>query len=141
MGTHQTVEIRNFKHFNPSSFQEDLLSQPWDLLGNEGDIDSMWYLWKTLFLNVLDAHAPLRLKRIRTKRNIPWLNKNSRKLMFERDKLKLKAINSKSISDWNAYKTARNTVSNTLRNDKLLYYRNLLLKQKHNPRESWKTIN
>ena len=141
MGTHQTVEIRNFKYFNPSTFQEDLLSQPWDLLDNEVDIDSKWCLWKTLFLNVLDAHAPIRMKRIRTRRNIPWLNKNSRNLIFERDKLKLKAIKSKSTQDWDAYKTARNIVSYTLQNDKKLYYRNLLLKQKHNPKESWQTIN
>ena len=141
VGTHQTVEIRNFKYFNPSTFQEDLLSQPWDLLDNEVDIDSKWCLWKTLFLNVLDAHAPIRMKRIRTRRNIPWLNKNSRNLIFERDKLKLKAIKYKSIQDWDAYKTARNIVSYTLQNDKKLYYRNLLLKHKHNPKESWQTIN
>ena len=69
---HQTVEIRNFKHFNPSRFQEDLLSQPWDLLDSEDDVDSKWCLWKTLFLAVLDVHAPLRMKRVRTRRNIPW---------------------------------------------------------------------
>jgi hypothetical protein len=63
-----------------------------------------------LFLAVLDVHAPLRMKRVRTRRNIPWLNKNSKKLMFERDKLKLKAIKSNSTLDWNAYKTARNVV-------------------------------
>ena len=140
MGIHQTVEIRNFKYFNPSTFQEDLLSQPWDLLDNEVDIDSKWCLWKT-FLNVFDAHAPIRMKRIRTRRNIPWLNRNSRNLIFERDKLKLKAIKSKSIQDWNANKTTTNIVSYTLPNDKQLYYRNLLLKQKHNPKESWQTIN
>ena len=86
-------------------------------------------------------HAPLRMKRVRTRRNIPWLNKNSKKLMFERDKLKLKAIKSNSTLDWNAYKTARNVVSCTLQKDKQLYYSNLLYKYKHNPKESWQTIN
>ena len=128
-------------HFNPSRFQEDLLSQPWDLLDSEDDVDSKWCLWKTLFLAVLDVHAPLRMKRVRTRRNIPWLNKNSKKLMFERDKLKLKAIKSNSTLDWNAYKTARNVVSCTLQMDKQLYYSNLLYKYKHNPKESWQTIN
>ena len=141
VGAHQTVEIRNFKHVNPSRFQEDLLSQPWDLLDSKDDIDSKWCLWKTLFLAVLDVHAPLRMKRVRTRRNIPWLNKNSKKLMFERDKLKLKAIKSNSTLDWNAYKTARNAVSCTLQKDKQLYYSNLLYKYKHNPKESWRTIN
>ena len=141
VGDHQTVEIRNFKHFNPSRFQEDLLSQPWDLLDSEDDVDSKWCLWKTLFLAVLDVHAPLRMKRVRTRRNIPWLNKNSKKLMFERDKLKLKAIKSNSTLDWNAYKMARNAVSCNLQKDKQLYYSNLLYKYKHNPKESWQTIN
>ena len=141
MGAHQTVEIGNFKHFNPSRFQEDLLSQPWDLLDSEDDVDSKWCLWKTLSLAVLDVHAPLRMKRVRTRRNSPWLNNNSKKSMFERDKLKLKAIKSNSTLDWNAYKTARNVVSCTIQKDKQLYYSNLLYKYKHNPKESWQTIN
>ena len=61
--------------------------------------------------------------------------------MFERDKLKLQAIKSNSTLDWNAYKTARNVVSCTLQKDKQLYYSNLLYKYKHNPKESWQTIN
>ena len=92
-------------------------------------------------LAVLDVHAPLRMKRVRTRRNIPWLNKNSKKATFQRDKLKLKAIKSNSTLDWNAYKTARNVVSCTLQKDKQLHYSNLLYKYKHNPKESWQTIN
>ena len=61
--------------------------------------------------------------------------------MFERDKLDVKAIKSKTASDWNAYKTAGNVVSSTLKKDKQLYYSNRLYRQKHNPKEAWQTIN
>ena len=38
-------------------------------------------------------------------------------------------------------KAKRNVVSCTLQKDKQLYYSNLLYKYKHNPKESWQTIN
>ena len=47
-------------HFKKTSY----LSHWIFYLDNEVGIDSKWCLWRTLCLNVLDAHAPLKMKRI-----------------------------------------------------------------------------
>ena len=60
------------KRFNHNSFREDLLAQPWGQIVLESSTDSMWALWKKLFLKVLDKHAPV--QRIRKgKSGVPWL--------------------------------------------------------------------
>ena len=46
----------------------------------ESDTDSMWALWKELFLGVLDKHAPV------------WPTREIKKMTFERDKLKRKKM-------------------------------------------------
>ena len=68
----RNVEVRNMKRFSPNSFNEELLAQPWEHIVLEPDTDSMWALWKNLFLEVLDNHAPVRHIR-RGKSADPWL--------------------------------------------------------------------
>ncbi len=48
----------------------------------------MWEIWKTLFVDVLNKHAPIRSKRRRKKGNIPWLNREVKAKLFKRDYLK-----------------------------------------------------
>ena len=128
INSHRCIEIRNYKHFNCDKFLEELWKQPWDLIDHESDINLRWSLWKTLFLNVLDKHAPIQSKRIRSKRYISWINKNIKNLIHERDRLKRKAMISKSEIDWNAFKALRNRVNCTIRKDKEIYYKNLIHK-------------
>jgi hypothetical protein len=71
--SHKKVEIRNLKYFNAESFQADLRGQEWELLDNNLCVDKMWDTWKTLFVKVLDLHAPIREKRVKSKPNVPWL--------------------------------------------------------------------
>ena len=61
------VEFRNFRKFNVESFLNDLYMLPWVELDSKQNVDQMWESWKTLFLKVLDKHAPKRSKRIRKK--------------------------------------------------------------------------
>ena len=116
------------------------MEQPWHLIDQESDINLRWTLWKTLYLNVLDKHAPIQSKRIRSKRHISWINKNIKNLIYERDRLKRKAMISKSEIDWNAFKALSNRVNCTIRKDKELYYKNLIHKSS-DPKDAWKTIN
>ncbi len=88
----------------------------------------------------LDKHAPLISKRIRNKHNIPWINKNTKNLIFERNRIKRKAIISKSDADWSTFKSLRNRVNSTLRNDKEIFYRTLINK-KQDRKDAWKAIN
>ena len=100
----------------------------------------MWEIWKELFLEVLDKHAPLQQKKIRSNK-IPWITSKIKSLINTRDKLKRKAVISKSEVDWINYKTARNQVNIELRNAKQNYYSTKIAGQKCNPKKAWKSIN
>ena len=66
---HNTINYRSFKNFNRDHFCSDIASQNWDVLDNFQDPNDMWREWKIKFLNVVNTHAPLRTKRVRSKRS------------------------------------------------------------------------
>ena len=62
----------------------------------------MWDVWKNLFLECVEKHAPLRTKRVRA-RNSPWITPQLEKRLHERDILKLKAIRSGNADIWRKF--------------------------------------
>jgi hypothetical protein len=60
------VEIRNMKNFDDKKFVEDLLNQYWEYVYFFADNpNTMWEIWKKLFEEVLNKHAPIQQKKIR----------------------------------------------------------------------------
>jgi hypothetical protein len=56
------------KKFDHQKFVKDLRRQPWEnVYFFAEDPNAMWEIWKELFLEVLNNHAPLQHKKIRTK--------------------------------------------------------------------------
>ena len=96
---HKTVTYRKFKNFRSESFRNDIASQSWDDLLMLEDQNDMWLAWKTLFLSVVDKHAPIRTKRVRLSK-CPWVTPQLKKYMYERDKLKKKATITNDPWDW-----------------------------------------
>ena len=85
------IEIRNMKKFDAQKFVADLSEQHWEKAYFFAETpNAKWEIWKKLFLEVLDKHAPLQHKKIRTRR-IPWITSSIKELMNKRDKLKRKA--------------------------------------------------
>ena len=136
-----TVEIRNMKNFDEEKFVAELLKQHWEYVYFFAeDPNAMWEMWKKLFLEVLDKHAPLQHKKIRSKK-VSWITSDIKKLIFARDKLKRKAILTNLENDWLNYKTTRNKVNIELRNAKKDYYSSKIAGQKFDPKRAWKSIN
>ena len=54
---------RDYKNFVESDFIEEILQVPWDIVCQFDD--PCWQVWKSLFLEILDRHAPIRCKRTR----------------------------------------------------------------------------
>ena len=94
LGFQNTTEIRNMKRFSEERFLLDLSKQPWIMFISMLIIqtpDSMWEIWRKLFTDVLDKHAPIQKKKIKSKK-VPWITSEIKKLIILRDKLKRKAI-------------------------------------------------
>ena len=96
------TEVRNFKNFNSERFLKDLQAQPMAQLSfYAADVNAMWSCWKTMFLEVLDSHAPIiRSKRVRKRPSLPWLSKDIRDKMLERDRLKRVAMVKNDDVSW-----------------------------------------
>jgi hypothetical protein len=60
--------------FDDATFLDDLHSIPWEDKRLKRNVHEMWQLWKAFFVQVLDKHAPIRVKRLRKRGNVPWLN-------------------------------------------------------------------
>ena len=100
----------------------------------------MWRVWKNIFNNVVDRHAPLRSKRVRTSKS-PWVTKRLKQLMHQRDSLKLKAIRSNDPNVSLDFKKKRNTVNNEIKKAKKAYYLKEFCENASNSKKTWKIIN
>ena len=68
---HTTILYRSFKHFDKDAFLYDLHNTPFCNVLNETDPEEALGLWYKLFIGVLNKHAPLRSKRVKTQRIPP----------------------------------------------------------------------
>ena len=80
------------KNFNENKFISELMQQHWEYIYYcAEDPNAMWEIWKSIFLEMLDKHAPLQHKKLRSKK-VPWITSSIKELLNRRDKLKRKAI-------------------------------------------------
>ena len=136
-----SIEIRNMKNFNENKFILELMQQHWEYIYYcAEDPNAMWEIWKSIFLEVLDKHAPLQHKKLRSKK-VPWITSSIKELINRRDKLKRKAIFTSLEQDWLNYKISRNEVNIKLRNAKRNYYSTQIAGHKLDPKRAWKSIN
>ena len=81
---HSTKEVRDYKNFVDSNFIDDISQVPWDSVCQFDDPNTCWQAWKSLFLEILDRHAPVRCKRTRGT-SVPWITSILKRLMRNRD--------------------------------------------------------
>ena len=124
------VHSRLLHKCNVEALKNDLGMAPCEIFD---DIDDQVNFWESLYLKVLDHHAPKRRFRVRADDDL-------RNLMRYRDWLHRRAIRENSSIIWNIYKSARNKVTSDLRRAKTTYYHRLCSSNIH-PAQVWKQLN
>lgn len=76
---------------------------------------------EVLFMPLVEKHAPLRMFTVKNVRT-PWLDRELKEHMAERNQAKLIASKSGYKSDWQVYCKLRNFVTGLTRKKKKLYY-------------------
>ena len=92
------VTYRDMKHFCANRFRCDLHKVPWMVCEVFDDVDDQYHTWYTLFMEVANHHAPLKIRKCR-KRMVPWMTSEIRDLMRQRDKthrITVKEVNNTS---------------------------------------------
>ena len=116
---------RNFKYFDEKAFIMDIESH----LTSNNFIDFQSFY--NMILTTLNTHAPLKEKLIRGN-NKPFINKEIRKEVMKRTRLKNKAIKTGLNADMLQYKIQRNYVTSLVRKSKTNYFKTIEITRKQN---------
>ena len=108
------IETRNYKHYDPALFREELEHIPWEIIGLEETAEGSWNAFKDLFLTAADKHAPIVTRRVRGY-SVPWLTSDLKKVMQKRDCHHKKALITNKELHWSNYKRIRNTINTRMR--------------------------
>ena len=108
---------RDYKNFNDMNFHKDLENKL-------EECPKHYENFEKTFVNVLDVHAPRKTKVLRGNHK-PHVDKNLRKVIMKRSKLKNKANRTKLQEDIAKYKKQRNLVVKLNRDSKLRYFHNI----------------
>ena len=120
-GNPKTKFYRDYKSFNFESFDNELN----ELLKSEKEIN--YSLFENIFLQVLNAHAPVK-KKIQRFNNNPFMTKQLRKAIMHRSRLKNVFNKNRTPKTWDSYKKQRNFCVNLLRKTKKEYFENINVK-------------
>jgi len=137
----RTCQVRNFKHFSEEKFLKDIIGMQWSNIDVNDNPNEMWNKWRDMLMQCIDKHAPVKNKRVSSKKGAPWITSNVIQKMRERDSLKKEANLSSDTDVWLKYKQARNQTNKAIRQAKREYFENNLDTYKSNPRKMWKLIN
>ena len=108
---------RDYKKFSNDSFQVDLEQ-------NLPNCNKNYESFENIFIKVLNRHAPIKTKFLRGNQK-PHVDKNLRKAIMKRSKLKSKANRTKQIGDVANYKKQRNLVVKLNKKRKTEFFENL----------------
>ena len=139
-GEPKLIESRQFKFFDSSAFIEDIKDTPFHFATLLDNPNEMWDVWKSLFLEVVNKHAPIRKRKVRSTYS-PWLTPEIKRKMRQRDYLKKQAVKLNLEQNWREYKEARNEVTACIREAKASYFNEGIKANSGNSKETWKIIN
>ena len=122
---HKTIQYRNTKDFNDTTFLDDLSNQPWNTIDIFDNPNDSLNFFSDIFLSVLNTHAPLKHRRVKHSNQPGWLNEDIKKAMKIRD-------NAKTIGDTTQYRHWRNHVKHHILLAKKQFYTNTINISKNN---------
>lgn len=105
--------VYDFKYVDWDGLKEDLVNIFWNCMDLVDDIDVIWNLWKSFFLEAVDRN--IFFKFIFSKRYVFWLNLSLRKLIYKKRRLWKKVKFFGDINYWFVYKRFNNKVKDSLR--------------------------
>jgi hypothetical protein len=103
------------KNFNHSKFLADLEMVPWDSAYLYDNADDVLNHWSTLYTEILDQHAPIKKKWVRSDQ-LPWITPQIQREILLRNRLFKRHKKNPSSSIWEAHKIQRNKVTSLKRN-------------------------
>ena len=127
---HAHMKYRSMKNSNEQKFREDLREVPWhvlDIFDNPNDAVSAW---SSLFMEIVESHAPLRSRRVKHPKQPDWMTPDIIQAINERDRLKAAGFH-------NEARILRNEVVGLIKEAKKVYYHTMIENQQKNSKALW----
>ena len=114
--SHTNIKYRSFKNFQLDAFLTDLQCVPWSVCSVFNDANDALVCWHSLFIKVVDEHAPMKVRRVKKQRQPDWLTDEICDAIRKRDQYAKK----KNTQEW---RLARNRVNSLIKKSKSEYYK------------------
>ena len=85
------------------------------------DIDDVYWAYEYMLSEVVNSHAPMRRRTVRSRRP-PFMNNRLRKAIYKKRMLRNRFKNTKSPGDWELYRVQRNHVNKIKRTSVRTYF-------------------
>ena len=112
---HITTTYRSFKNFNEGRFLSDLTSDMQNYLPNQSHIDDDFDIWSSVIVSHINNHAPMKTKRVKSKRLPEWFTADITEMRNKRDTCK-------RLKMWTDYRKMRNKTKQLIRHAKRKYF-------------------
>ena len=127
---HTHIKYRSMKNFNEQKFREDLREVPWHVLDIFDNPNDALSAWSTLFMDIVESHAPLRSRRVKHPKQPDWMTPDIIQAINERDRLKAAGFH-------NEVRILRNEVVGLIKEAKKVYYHTMIENQQKNSKALW----
>ena len=127
------IQYRDYKSFDGNKFRTDLK----DRLENSENLDVESF--KSIFIELLDLHAPKKQKIVRGN-NAPFMNKTLSKASMTRAGLRNKYLKNPTPENKNSYTKQKNFCTNLLRRRKKKYYNDLDIRIFESNKKFWERV-
>ena len=136
-----TSVVRCYKRCNPDELMTDLRTAPWHVLDIYDHMDDKWNYWKSLFLDIVNKHAPLVKVRRKKGRNDDWIDAQIRQLMRSRNYFRRKHWRSNAKEDWDKFNHLKREVNRRMRKAKAEHYAAVCKGMSYQPKKVWRQLN
>jgi len=127
------ITYRSYHNFEQSDFLNTLSEEILRMRSFEWNYETFEFLFEA----VLDRHAPVKSKMIRGNEK-PHMNKELKKEIMKRSRLRNIYKQSKNASDLRAYRLQRNLVTKLNKTAKLMHFKKALQASNYGPKMFWK---
>lgn len=135
---HKMIRYRDYKNINCEAMCDDSAKAPWYDIYNQISLNSKVEAFNKITSDLFDKHAPWKTRRV-TRPAAPWLTRELKQFMQERDLAYRHFKSNKTSENESAYKKLRNSVKQKIRNAKIRYYHDIF-KVKTNTKDVWNTL-
>ncbi|KAK2186232.1 hypothetical protein NP493_209g00006 [Ridgeia piscesae] len=103
----RNIKCRSYKHFDEKVFSEAVGVIPFDVAYVFDDVDDIYWAHEVLLTDVLNDHAPIKEKTVKTKQT-PFMNSKLRKAVLKKSMFSNKYKTRRTPANWEAYRMQRN---------------------------------